>query len=149
MVAAINPAALAESIRNDSTRELATVFTGFYAKKPELALRLLDVIRRRWNDESVTARVRRHLLTKPYHQRPLVMDGKWIQEGIFHHEATDIDVQADVIGSKQKLRKVTNASAVKKARQRIRLPSRRPSISLKLNSAIQELRARGFDVGLG
>ena len=149
MVAAINPAALAVSVRNESTRELATVFTGFYAKYPELTLRLLDVIRKRWNEDSITAKVQRHILTKSWHQRPIVKDGNWIQEGIFHHDASDTDVQAVVIDPKKRLKKVTDASAVKKARQRIRLPAQRPFISVELNSALRELQTRGFEVGLG
>jgi hypothetical protein len=149
MVAAINPAALSESVRNDNTRELADVFTECYSIKPDLTLRLLLAIRKKWNDQSATAKVQRHILTKPYHQRPIVKDGKWIQQGVFHHEATDTDVQAVVVGSKQKLAKAAEASIAKKARQRIKLPSIRPYLSQGLNAALQELRTRGFDVGLG
>jgi len=145
---AICPRALEESLKDEKVRELSKVFAAFYATYPDCVLHLIEVARKRWNDDSVTARIQKHLLTKAYHARPIMKDGR-AQQGEFHHEVKDTDTQAAVIGAKQKLEKASDPDAAKKARQRIQEVDWRPMISPELNGALQELKARGLNVGLG
>lgn len=144
LTVAINPATLAESVRNVKAHELARVFGEFYAAEPELTLKLLGVIRKKWNDQSITAKVQRHLLSKAWHVRPIVKHHKWIQQGVFHHEVKDADLRV-VVSPKESI----TLDAVKKARQRACPPVWRPTTSVELHNALQELRAQGLDVGLG
>ena len=144
MVAAINPKALAESVRNKKARELARVFGEFYAVEPDLTLRMLRVIREKWDSHSVTARVQKHLLTQAYHERPIVKDGKFQKGGKFHHDAS-LGELSYAVSPKETI----TLDAVKKARKRAHAPAWRPWISRELNAALQELRGQGFDVGLG
>src|ERR1035437_8081100 len=63
LIMAINPAAFGEAVKNDKARELARVFADAYTADPELTLRLLELIRNKWQASSVAAKVQKHVLT--------------------------------------------------------------------------------------
>lgn len=130
MVVAICPAALAESVKNEACRELATRFSMFYQRRPDVVLRLLATIRKVWTDTTPAARVRRHILTQA-----------WTQDTVTNAQ------KEIVIAAELKLK----LSAVKWAMQqaRVKLPSFRPKITRELLDALVELRRLKYDVGLG
>ena len=136
VVTAINPAALAESVKNNKARELARVFSGFYTAKPDLTLRLLKVIRKRWNDDSITAQVQKRLTTNVWFEKPKWKDGKLIDPGIMTSNVKDINVS-----QKQE-------RTVQKARQRIK-PVQMLNITTELHQAFKTLKQLGLDVGTG
>ncbi len=150
LVVGICPAALAESIKSDRTIELARVFAGFYDTRPDLTLRLLAVIRKKWNDASFTAKVQKGVLA-PY-ERLAPVSYKTISGAPFRKRGRILndEVLEFVIDPKQKLKNIGSAvDAVKKARQRIRRPVERPVITRALGEALRELRGGGLDVGIG
>jgi hypothetical protein len=136
IVTAINPAALAASVKNNKARELARVFSDFYTAKPDLTLRLLQVIRKRWNDDSFTSKVQKRLTTEAWFEKPQWKDGKLIANGILMQDAKDVNFDQD------------RDRTVQKARQRIR-PVPLLNITTALYLAMKELQHLGFDVGTG
>lgn len=137
VVAAICPTGLVESIKSPQTSELARVYLGFYAKQPDLVLRLLAVVREKWNRQKNPAKIQRHILTNAWHQKPSAT-----QNGILQQDAQDKETVSVVLGPNFR-------GDVKKARQHIKLPSWWPNISIELNAALLELKKAGFDVGWG
>jgi len=149
LVVGINPTALSESLKSDKTRELARVFADFYATHPELTLRLLAVIRKKWNSRSITAKVQKLILTQPYFVLATIAYNTTPQ-GIKKGALPNTAIMPLVMGEKTKLKNVHSAvEAVKKARKRVPRPSERPVIIPALNEALWELNRRGIYVGLG
>jgi hypothetical protein len=148
VVVGINPKALAESIKNEKAHELARLFTDFYARKPDLTIRLLEVIRKRWENRSLTARVQKHVTTKAWHVQPIWENGKCIRPGVLTADVKDSVLQALLTGETEG-EKMQNAYTARKARQRIKAPPLRLTITEKLHGALQELRERGFEIGSG
>ena len=158
LVVAISPEALRESVVNHKARELARVFASFYAVRPTLALRLLNVIREKWNDQSVTARTHKHILTNLYHERKGMTNGKWVPH-VMHKDAKVEGIQTAVFGTKDDK---AEASAIAQARLRLKKPvpvtwiiggKPRPvsalGITKELDAALKELRSKDIYVGYG
>jgi hypothetical protein len=134
LMVAIYPGTLAKAVRNRKAAELARCFSDFYAEKPELTLRLLLLIRDKWNDDTIAAKTRKHILVSPWHDR---------KTGLLTRDAKDTAIQAAIVDPKQKLTD-PSAQAIKKARQRIKPPAWRPAITVELNAALQELKELGL-----
>ena len=120
----VNPGILGESLKNDSTRELGRVFAECYAAKPDLTLRVVSIIREKWNAQSVAARVRKHLLT------------------IAHHPAKDAALRADVF-----LKESVELVTVRRGRERIRPLLGNLYATPALGNALNELRDLGYYTG--
>jgi hypothetical protein len=148
LVVAISPKTLEESIKNEKARELARLFADFYARKPDLTIRLLEVIRKKWEDASLSARVQKHLTTKAWHEPPIWEKGKCVSAGLVTAEVKDSVLHAMLTGQTEG-DKMQKAYAVRKARQRIKGPPFILTMSEALYNAVKELRERGFDVGWG
>lgn len=149
LVVGINPTALAESRKSDKTRELARVFTDFCATHPELTSRLLAVIRKKWNSQSITDKVQKLVLTQPYFCLATIAYNTTAQ-GVKRGAMPNKALVPLVMGAKTKLKNVHSVvEAVKKARRRVQRPLERPVITPALNEALWELNSRGIYVGLG
>jgi hypothetical protein len=140
LVVAISPEALSKAVENAKAGELVRVLAGFYAAKPDLTLRLLAVIRAKWNDPSNQAKMQKHILTHPLHQRPIYRDGKFVQEGVLQIEAQDGETARAALGANYH-------GDAKKARQRIKKPEFSPCIGPELHAALTELKKRTIYVG--
>jgi hypothetical protein len=133
LVVAISPAALCEAVANPRARMLARVFTEIYAHDPGLVLRLLNIIREKWNDQSVQSRVEKHIVTKVFRDAKV----EAIHVAVFGTQSVGTERVSD--------------SAVKKAYQRIKPieSNRNPRISRELHAALKELQRRNIYVGFG
>jgi hypothetical protein len=160
MTMAICPQALAESVNHAEAGHIARVFAKVYSEKPDVALRLLVLIHKKWDSSSHRDIAQRFIATHAYLRRPIVeakkqrIGGKmvtrphWKQEGIlmFDDKATagEIALAIKAAGGAD-----ISKATVTKARQTIKHP---PTlfITSKMNDALQHLRWNaGLDVGLG
>ncbi|MSU20961.1 MAG: hypothetical protein EXS30_06150 [Pedosphaera sp.] len=141
IVVAINPSTLKASLRIPGAGELSKLFAEFYADRPDLTIELMTVIRAKWNDVSIAAKVQKECLTKVWHTRP-----KHRVKGEFTTDAKDDSIRFKV----DPRLKPKATEAVKKARLRVRLPTHeRFGTTPELRAALRVLRDEGFDVGDG
>lgn len=148
MTVGICPAALVEAVTSPKCRELARVFAAFYAQRPELTEKLLPLIRCRWNSTTLPDKVRRQALTNAWHTKPKWKDGKCLRDGFLTTDASQTEI-AFAARPTNRQGEIGRREAVKQIFKRAELPRLQPWISRALNSALQELRAREFDVGWG
>lgn len=159
MTIALCPQALPASLSQPKAGCIAAVFVKLLSEKPDLTLRLLTIVREKWNSPLHRDIVQRFIATNIYLQRPIVemvkrrVRGKWVnrphwkQQGII---MTDPRATAGDIAQAIKANSgptITTAT-VGKARQTMKRP--RPLwVSSKMGHAITHLRNTGLDLGLG
>jgi hypothetical protein len=138
VVASINPAAFAESVRNEKARELARVFSEAYASEPELTYSIIGAVRAKWNDTGyIAARVHKRMTTEVWNTRPsLGLPGQ-------------LTCEAKAAAFLESNETANSLGAIKIARRRLPKSPGTLLISEALHSALHELKLRGFDVGDG
>ena len=139
MVVAICPAALLSSVQSPKTRELAKRFAEFYGVKPDLTLRLLGIIRKKWHSTTVTDKTRKYVLTHPWYDRGA-------RNRVIVNEASISEIQF-AIDPKLPPKANKLIERVLREPERLKLPSFGIMITRELATALQELRAEGFDIG--
>jgi hypothetical protein len=143
IAAGICPAALRESINSTETIELARRFADAYQRNPELTEKMLAVIRAKWNEDTVAAKARKHLLTQAWTPVP-DREGRVVTVNAV---AKNI---AAAIGA-------NTATVQKNIGQRVALPKTKwkgpdgsensaPLITAELNAALRALEAKGYKV---
>ena len=141
IIVALNPSTLQASMTIPGAGELSKLFAEFYADRPDLTIELMTVIRAKWNDGSIAAKVRKECLTKVWHTRP----SRGVR-GEFTTDAKDDSIRFKV----DPRLKPEATGAVRKARQRVTAPTQeRFGITPELRAALRVLRDHGFDVGDG
>lgn len=140
MVAAICPKGFAEAATFDSGLVLVRLFAEFYSSHPNLVIRLMRVIRDKWESKVHGHIAQRFISTQAWLRRPHY-------EIVGIHMSTSTDDEISIAIKKSGLPSITTAT-IRKARQRLTIP-KVITIREDLYAALKELRSRGHEVGLG
>lgn len=140
MVASICPKGFAEAATFESGLVLIRLFSEFYSSHPDLVIRLMRVIRDKWESKVHSHIAQRFIATQAWYRRP-----HYEISGIHMSEATDDEISTAI--KKVGLPNITTPT-IRKARQRLPIP-KIITIREDLYAALKELRSRGHQVGLG